>query len=367
MQTLETAIPYLLDRGLVTMESILSGDLAVWSAARRHPNLRVERTDGPGYLVKQPDPSSNGAVATLRREAEIYRLVHRRDDPELAPVARLLPPLVDLDPSGPVLVLELVEKSRSLRELWGDLGPDAPPTAAAEAIGGALATVHATFEDDSRLADLPGGLPWVLQVHRPRPHLLSSLSPANVETLRILQTEEEMSRHLDALAPLWVGETLIHGDVKSDNLLLVETDAGIRAVLVDWELAQVGDPAWDLAGFFQDMLLIWISSMPLHTLAPGTPPEALADQAGWPLPVLQTVLRSFWRGYAREASPRPERLERTVRYSGARLVQTAYELAHDADALPAHSVLCLQVASNLLADPRGARFELYGLVEAVTW
>ncbi len=55
-----------------------------------------------------------------------------------------------------------------------------------------------------------------------------------------------------SLRGLWRQETLIHGDIKSDNILvgtpLDRHEAPEETVwIVDWEFVEIGDPAWDLA------------------------------------------------------------------------------------------------------------------------
>jgi hypothetical protein len=56
----------------------------------------------------------------------------------------------------------------------------------------------------------------------------------------------------DALA----GETLLHLDVRADNLLIVDAPAGPRAVLVDWPWVSVGAAWVDIAAFCVNVGLI---------------------------------------------------------------------------------------------------------------
>ena len=41
---------------------------------------------------------------------------------------------------------------------------------------------------------------------------------------------------------------LIHADLKHDNVLIERAADGLRVRILDWEMARIGDPAWDLAG-----------------------------------------------------------------------------------------------------------------------
>jgi len=66
----------------------------------------------------------------------------------------------------------------------------------------------------------------------------------HVEALPILQY---VAAWLDAHRPAPVPLSLIHGDFQSSNLMVTADD---RIVVLDWELAQIGDPREDL-GYFK--------------------------------------------------------------------------------------------------------------------
>lgn len=351
--------------------AIVDGDYAVVDSARRNRNLKVIYGGG-GYVIKQPDRSAEQSERTLRTEGAFYRLC--RDDERAAPVRAHIPRLVAQQPEDGLLVIELLEHAVPLWALYAESEPPVFPVEPAARLGRALGTLHATFrrpafDDAPALQSLPTHAPWILWVHRPGPAILEQLSAANLQTLKIVQQQVGLAVHLDALRRDWRIETLLHGDVKSDNVLVWRRaeDAGVELRLVDFELIQRGDPAWDVGGALADFLLFWIASIPLD--ARRRPDEMLAE-ARYPLSSLQPAVRALWSHYRREAGLEPavagEFLARAVRSCAARLIQTAYEQSQEAPALSNPAVALLQVAVNTLADPEGAQLHLFGLPLAGT-
>jgi hypothetical protein len=367
MLDVDTAVPYLLERKLIDADAVLDGVLAVTSAPRRNRNLRVE-TGAGGYVIKQPDDPAWGGYRTLGAEVAFY--VFCQQEPAAAALAEILPRLAFVDPERSLFALELVPAATDLWRRFWTAGPEAFPTDVGRLVGRALGVVHRTFRDAAllaapALAGLSAAIPWVMRVHQPRPELLATISAANCQTLRILQTQGHLGAALDRLRAAWRPDTVIHGDIRSDNILIappaVPGAGGETVRLVDWELVQRGDPAWDVAGVLQDTVVFWISSM-----SPATADvSALAASARFPWSILQAYLRSFWQGYRQAAGLTADEenalLLRAVAFSGARLVQSAYEGSDASDTLPPQSVLLLQVSANVLAEPESAQLQLYGI------
>jgi hypothetical protein len=367
MLDVDTAFLYLMDKRLICADAVVDGELTITSAARRNRNLRVDASSG-GYLIKQPDDPTQGGHHTLRAEAGFYLFCQQ--EPAAAAMTEVVPRLVFFDPDRSLLALELLSAATPLwQRFWAD-GPQAFPFEIGRQVGRALGVVHRTFRDPAilyapALAWLSPAIPWVMMVHQPSPELLATISPANYQTLRILQAQDQLCESLDRLREAWMPATAIHGDVKSDNILVFPSagpDAGAETVrLVDWELVQRGDPAWDVAGVFQDTVLFWITSMPLGT----GDVNAMVASAGFSWAVLQGYLRILWQGYRQTsgltANEANATLLRAVAFSGARLVQTAYEISQSSNTMSAHSVLLLQMSANLLADAESAQLQFYGI------
>jgi hypothetical protein len=365
MPDLNGVTRFLLERRLIEPGAVVDGDLTVTSVARRNCNFLVRSAGGSGYLIKQPGDPAAGGAETVRREAEFLDFCFR--EPAAAEAVRFLPRLVCYDDAAVVLVQELVADSVPLWSFYQAL-EKAALDGVAGALGTALGTVHRVFRrlgpaDADGLSRLPSGEPWALWFHEPRPGLLTELGPANAEVLRIVQSEAGLAGRLDHARRLWRRETLIHGDVKADNVLVRPPGATRAAAwLVDWELVQVGDPAWDLAGALQETVLVWLRSMP--TTEPSEV-ESMVASARVPLGFLWCGTRALWHTYQEAArcggDEADSLLTRAVTYSAARLIHSTYEELYGKEQLTARAVLCLQLAANILADPRHARTQLYGL------
>ncbi len=353
--TVDTVVPFLLGQGLVTSGDVVRGDLEVVDASRRNRNFRVVRRRAPSYLVKQADPGEVGSAITIAAEAGHYDLCSR--DSRLDRVLALLPRRIEFLREQSILVLELLDGAVPLAELLRTLdGRPLPPPIAA-LMGDALAVVHDAFRGEK-----PGGAPpWVLDVHRPIPEMLARLSGAHWQMLKILQENEGIGHALESLARDWRATTLIHADLKADNLLVTPGEAP-RVHIVDWELAQPGDGAWDAGAILQDLLVHWIRSIPI---SPRSVPEKMAAGARFPLARLHPAFRAFWNAYRRGAglagAESASFLARAVSASGAHLIARTYEQCSCADALTGHDVTMLQVASNILADPAAASLRVYGI------
>jgi hypothetical protein len=364
----ESVVPFLLECELIDAGWIVEGTLGIRSLARRNRNLRIDGPDGRGFLLKQPDDPAG--VETLRRERTFHEFC--RCEPAAAPVIPSLPTLVHGRDDPVALVFERIAGAVTLDATWGAEAISGLDVAAARALGWGLGTLHRVFGGmdlghESRLAWLPRDRPTVLDLHQPGPTLLATVSPANIETLRILQSSEVLGDHLDRLRGRWRPETVIHGDIRPDNVLVrapraEEAPDRPELWITDWEMVQVGDPAWDLAGALQGVLVAWVTSMPL---ADADDARELADRARLPLVDLHASTRAIWAGYRDAGAMDPDRAEdllrRAIAFATARLIQSAWELAAESDQLPGHAALLLQVGENLAAEPGRGRLELFGL------
>ncbi|HEU4348492.1 MAG TPA: phosphotransferase, partial [Actinoplanes sp.] len=308
------------------------------------------------YVLKQAVGQER--AATVQHEAAVYRLLHAAaDGPGLRPY---LARLCHHDASSGILILEARPGAQNLRDYYA-LGGRFSPSLAAR-LGDALGALHRMPTGARAPTARP---PWILSLHRCDLNAFRELSSGSVALVRIVQEQAGLGALLDGLRDAWSARSFIHNDVRWDNCVAAgrsPTARKSRLYLVDWELAGLGDPAWDVGSVLAGYLSLWLMSM---SIPPGTAPERLPYLARWPLERMHPALRRFWRSYVLrcglDASEAAALLGRVVGYAAARLMQMAVEQSQDAVEPTAGAILALQLSQNVLERPGEAAEGLLGL------
>lgn len=351
-------VRYLLERGLLPHAAVVDGDVTVVERARRHTNYTVLRQRGPGLFVKQMRPDQSGSAQTLQKEAAFYGVIG--GDPALSDVHALMPRFHAYDPEAHFLIVELLAGAEDVNEHHARLGTF--PVETARRMAAALATVHTASRRElaSRPTSVmfPRSPAWILSFHTFPDTAMQGMSGANGQFINLLRGSTEFVQALDRLRATWRYETLIHADMKFENCMLAADGARI----VDWELADIGDPLWDAGSIIQAYLTWWINGT---QIAPGAPLMLSATSSMFPLESIRPAIQAFWNEYAAKMGFQPheldEKLERTIACAGARLLQTVYESSAYSQSLAPHAMLEVQASMNMLRQPRVAAAELIGM------
>lgn len=349
-------VSYLLQAGLLTKHSIVNGDLVIADVSRRNRNFKVTRSDGPSYLVKQG--AGDEGAASLAREASVYRWLEGAGDQEF------LPHCYHYDEHESILVIEYVRDSCDLREHYVRSGKFSREIA--EEMARALAALHRRSPET--LLTVRYDRPWAASLHQPDLQLLTTVSTANVQLLKILQKYPDFSMAIQVVRDNSGESACVHFDIKADNWIVLaqrSRRSTSRVRLVDWELAGLGDPCWDIGSVFSDYLTLWLESIPVTG---STPPERFPELARYPLSRMHAAIGSFWRSYCRarelDAAEAEEWLARSMNFAAIRLLQTAFEQADTSIQLTGSTVCFLQLSMNILQRPREASVHLLGLPPA---
>lgn len=354
-------VSYLLRHRLVCASSVVEGDLDVIDLSRRNHNFGVLRQNGQSYLVKQGvDADRNASIAN---EAKVYQFFD--SDAEADEFSQYLPRYFGYDPSENVLFLEFLANARDLQKHHARVGRFSSKIAAT--MGLALSLLHrkSWSNVESSESGFQRPLPWVFSIHHPDIGILRNSSEANLQVIRIIQGYPEFCDLLDGLRDEWQVEALVHSDLKWDNCLVLGGAANGIMKIVDWELAGLGDPVWDVGSIFSAYLTFWLLFVPIS--ASMEPADSL-QLARYPLETMQPALRSFWRTYARGMQLDSTSAERSLllatKYAAARLAQTSYEQMYASPQLIGNVVGSLQLSLNILKHPRDASIHLLGIPPA---
>jgi aminoglycoside phosphotransferase (APT) family kinase protein len=355
--TRHNTLLFLLNHGLISVQDVIEHSIAVRSHTQRNRGFSVTWQNHQGYYVKQhkPDAGPWESHSTVANEARILQsLSHADAAPADVPTLRLF------DPQHQALVIDWQPDTVPCADLAVANGH--VDSAVAALLGTALAGLHTRLLSAGR-TDIDGQTflsdpPWVLQFHRLHPMVGEDQSWAQARLVALIGQQDDVLPLLAALAANWPTTQLIHGDMKWQNCLMRTTAGATDCVFIDWEMAALGDPLWDLAGLAQSWFKTWMDGV--STDADDHEVDVTARSATSFAP-FQHALSALWQAYLAEC-PHVDRT-RFVALCGARLIQTLYEECDgEADLLPAHLML-LQLARNLLKQPEeGAIYllELHG-------
>lgn len=341
--TAASVVRHLLDRGLLNSEEVVERGVRAVPRSRRHATLLIMIGDGGGFAVKQAVPEWGAHPGRLDREAAVYRMAAT-----LPALRAVLPACHQAEERDDLLILELIESGDTLLEHHHREAACRADLAAA--LGCALGSAHLALPCAQATATFPGRTPWVLDVLEPGGAEFAWRTPATADVLTTLPHRERLRESLRWARAQWRQDCVMHGDLKWDNCLLESGSAGERVKLIDWELADLGDPAWDLGGALQDYVAFAALSYPdpISRTRSATVGEV-------PLDRLRAPLGAFWEAYRGAAGLQscalPALAQRSALFAGARLVQTALEhAAQSGPRAPAVAPL-LDVALGLLEEP----------------
>jgi Ser/Thr protein kinase RdoA (MazF antagonist) len=351
---------YLLQHKILLPEHVLQGRVAVDLVKRRNFNFRVTSTLTAGLFVKQAFGNPSNDFSTVASESAFYSLV--QNEPRLQEVQPFIPQIIKYDRDCQLLVTSLIDGT----PLWQNhLLSEPPPLSATDSflIGASLGKLHLLLRNyiaSGSVEQFSTTLPWALRSQYILPEALAFLSLGNVAVLRFIQSH--FSEFLLEAATRWCPDTIIHGDIKGDNILI--STSRRRIYFTDWEFVQIGDAAWDAAGFIHEFVNLWVSSM--HSRSDDLSDEAILGLA-YDFPFLYPCISSAMNGYLSVAGlSRPQErafVERVVRFSAVRMIQTAYEQSAKRREISSSSRLLLQISCNILRDPARALTEFYGVSE----
>ena len=211
-------------------------------------------------------------------------------------------------------------------------------------------------------------IPWIMVHFSPSASLYRAMSAGDFRLFSAVQSFPDLTQAINDVRRSWRATDLIHADLKWDNILvhkLPSSPANRQVKIIDWEFAGYGDPSWDIGTVFSEFLLTWSLSVPI---VPDEDAPTLVQFASVSLSTLRPAIQHFWNSYAEamefDRETARERLIKSVRFAGARLIQTAFERTQTMIQLTPHIYLLLQLSLNIMERPDEAASNLFGIQHA---
>jgi len=354
---------FLAERRLLTFESVVDGDFLVVDQNSRNRNLKIIRRKSDGFFIKQIPQQTPEFMQSMQREAACYRLGNERRN--LGEFPSLTPRFYYFDPLRYILIIELLVDSESVWEYHQRTG--SLPVEVARLQGEKLGAYHraARVNGQTEGFEVFGRqIPWILSIHETNPMYLNQVSRGNAQLIGVVQQYPEFQSALAELKAQWNFSTLIHGDIKWENLMLrrVDGEAALELKVIDWEIADVGDECWDAGAVIQAYLTFWVFSLPLNS---GMSLAEAAASSRYSSEDLKRALAVYWTSYAESGglnqTASRQKLLRSMRCAAARMIQTAYESIQSSPQISPYALCKLQISLNILRDPKNAVADLMGL------
>jgi Phosphotransferase enzyme family len=345
---------YLIERNLISARAVVEGGFRVVDVSRLNRVFVVTAERERGFVLKI---ASNAGDAGVAREAAVLERLW--SVPESGELALSLPTLVSYDSDERVLILEAEPSARDLRHhhARGRFS-----CALARGAGRALALLHSIPSTALSGVQQRGDPTTWMRVHEPDLESIHAMSSAAEELTRIIQGSDDLCSALDELVGWWQEDSVIHGDIRWDNLLAVRGEdpkRWTRLQLIDWELSDAGDPAVDIGAFFAEYLCAWLQSIPI--VDPEDPGRLLGD-ARFPLRRMRPALSAFWDAYSRASGTGElsRTLHRATLFAGSRLLTVALEQAQTLAELRPGVLGLVRLSENILRRPEEASAHLLG-------
>lgn len=354
----ENLCHYLLDRNLIDRHTVMSGDFSTVSEPTRNNIFKVLSRTGRNLFIKQVSNFNAHALSILKREAKAYHFIS--SNPEYAELAALIPTFIDYDKDRHVLVVGYLPDHTSVHEYYFSQQRVIPEFTAKQAE--IMTLFHFPVPAHADTSAFPRLLPWIMLINDNGPHYFQPNS--NNDLVGMIRGNNELMEMLTALKSEWQQTSLIHGDIKWTNFITPKTATDASQVkLVDWEIADIGDPWWDVAGFLQSFLSTWLFGF--DNLKPAEH-KLLDSMHAFDIEQVKPAAAYFWKTYIQRmnipAAEEQAALVKTMKYTAARMLQTSIEGIVQTPQVFPNNVRIVQVAFNILKSPEMAAQELFGIL-----
>lgn len=348
---------YLMDKGYLNPQSIVAGKYIVSQTSSRNSIFKITHGEPSGLFVKQLMDMDVQNIYLMQKDATVHYLIH--NDSNFKKTATYLPKYYGYDPKENVFVTEYFPEAQNLYQL--KVQQRKITLSQANQIAEILNSFHFDLSDqineNPSLQFFSHIVPWILNMGNK--HIPDHLHPTN-PVPSLIKKQSGIVKHLRRLRENWKGNSLIHGDVKWVNFIDNDPKSDNGLKLIDWEIADIGDPLWDVAGVFQSFLSFWTYSFDNQNFSF----KKLNGLEDVDMKSMLPALHKFWNRYSElQSFDKDEKIEKLIliiKYTAARLFQTAYETNMAHEKLQPGSLRIIQLGQHMLDKPEELAKELFG-------
>ncbi|MCV9933794.1 phosphotransferase [Flavobacterium sp. LS1R47] len=353
----ESVYQYLHKRQLINEDAVVKGHFMVHPVKTRNNIMKILVQPENSLFVKQ---MGNDKVANSLFQREISAYNFFKNNIEFASIAAIVPKLLDHDDENNIMVTELLYNAKNLHEYYM-LTKNFDLNLAREQAT-ILSTCHIVPDTKTDTSAFPKTLPWVLQLDKFKANEFFVNNEASANIIDLIKQNQVLQNALINLAVSWQYTHFIHGDIKWINFLTTEDCDGIKQKLIDWELADIGDPMWDVAGLMQSYITVWLLGFDNNDPKNYKLPDYMQP---YDIKNTQSSARTFLYKYM-ELQGYPESyyssfLIRIMQFTAARIIQTSVEGITYNTKIEANNMRCIQLAFNIMKDPESLLYELFNI------
>lgn len=338
---------YLLDKGFLDASSFISGDYMLTQTQSRNCIFRIQQQKAEGLFVKQLVSQDATNSYLMQKDATSHYLIHQSN--LYKETATHVPEYYGYDPNHNILVTEYFANTKNVHELTYEEKTLSKKyaTKMAEILASYHFDITNEIKENASLQFFNKQIPWILNMGS-----LYNSDPNNINNsvIKEIYKHQNLVEKIEKLASKWETTSLIHGDIKWMNFIVMPDKEDLK--LVDWEIADLGDPLWDVAGAMQSYFSAWALSfnnlnVQQHQQVDGT--TFLSIETIIP------AVTTFWNTYATKqqftVKEKKEKLCKTLSYMAVRMIQTAFENNMTQTTIYPNSVRILQFCDHVLQDP----------------
>lgn len=309
---------FLISRGLISEEEVISSQYSVQQFDHRSKVFVVKKGSDEGLFIKQIKSTQDPMPYLLQKDATtLWNIEHEAAFSELKPFSV---EYHGYDVPHQALITEFSIGYVNFEEYLLQK-PDINNDLISRLVK-VLRYVHIPFLELPEIPSVyfyPRSRPWVFEILSLDEHnnwVLPHYAAIGQAVYNHVAFGEELSK----ASAEWKISSFIHGDIKWTNFLITDKLDTPDVKLIDWEMADIGDPLWDVAGLIQCILKDGV----LKRL------ESLADMFRRDSPSVSFGLICYIiECYSELGSAgvlEPNDIRKIFRYAMIRLLQSACEL-----------------------------------------